>query len=159
MSSPHRHNNLIFLTNRVGRQLANRLLQDMEFEGFRPQPTHIGLIADLVERDGLRQQDLAIATIKDKATVARAIKQLEEAGMLRRTVDPDDRRQKTITLTAKAHRLYDHVRRHADDLLADAQRGVDPAELAVCTSVLHQLYHNLYDHAPVAAAPATPINQ
>ena len=139
-----RHNNLIFLTNRVGRQLANRLLGELEFEGFRPQPTHVGLIADLVEQDGLRQQDLAISTIKDKATIARAVKQLETAGMLRREVDPTDRRQKIITLTARAHRLFALVRARADAALIEAQQHIDPDRMAVCIDVLHQVYQTLY---------------
>ncbi|MEO0731527.1 MAG: hypothetical protein AAFZ52_01735, partial [Bacteroidota bacterium] len=75
MTSPQ--NNLIFLTNRIGRQLSRLLLAGIEFEGYQPHGSHMGLLADLIDNDGQRQQDLAISTIKDKGTVARALASLE----------------------------------------------------------------------------------
>ena len=136
--------NLIFLTNRVGRQLSRLLLDRMEFEEFLPQNTHMGLLADLMTRDGMRQQDLAISTIKDKGTVARALKQLETAGFVLREVDPEDRRQKRIYLTEKARQLWAYVHSHADKAICCAQKDISPEELAVCTSVLNKIYHNLH---------------
>ena len=136
--------NLIFLTNRVGRQLSRLLLERMEFEEFLPQSTHMGLLADLMTNDGLRQQDLAISTIKDKGTVARGLKQLETAGMITREVDPEDRRQKRIYLTEKAHRMWAYVQDHADHTICCAQKGISPEELRVCTNVLNKIYHNLH---------------
>ncbi len=104
----------------------------------------MGLLADLMNNDGLRQQDLAISTIKDKGTVARALKQLETAGLINREVDPEDRRQKRIKLTEKAHRMWTYVHDHADYAICCAKKDIPPEELAVCTSVLNKIYHNLH---------------
>lgn len=142
MTNPRQ--NLIFLTNRVGRQLARLMLEQMEFEEFLPQSTHMGLLADIVLSDGQRQQDLAISTIKDKGTVARSLKQLEAAGIIERTVDQADRRQKRIHLTDKGGRLWAYARGHAAQALNHAQRGINDADLALCTSVLGRIYDNLH---------------
>lgn len=147
MKDPHQ--NLIFLTNRVGRQLSRLLLERMEFEEFLPQSTHMGLLADLMTNDGLRQQDLAISTIKDKGTVARALKQLEKAEIITREVDPEDRRQKRIHLTEKAHRMWTYVLEHADHAICCAQKDIPPEELAVCTNVLNKIYHNLHQQLSI----------
>ncbi len=141
--------NLIFLTNRVGRQLSRMLLEQMEFEEFQAQPTHMGLLADLMTQDGQRQQDLAISTIKDKGTVARALKQLETAGMIQRTVDSGDRRQKRIHLTDKGHCMWAYVRVQARHTMDCAQRDISTEDLDVCTSVLHQIYQNLHQQLSI----------
>jgi len=118
----------------------------MEFENFLPQSTHMGLLADLITGDCQRQQDLAISTIKDKGTVARSLKQLEDSGIIRRTVDTQDRRQKLIHLTEKGHRLWEYASEHADHALHQAGKGIAPEELVVCNNVLQKIYHNLHQH-------------
>jgi len=116
----------------------------MEFEKFRPQGTHMGLLSDIVLADGQRQQDLAISTIKDKGTVARSLKQLETAGIIKRTVDPEDRRQKRIHLTEKGGRLWAYAHDHAAHAMDCAQRDIPDEDLALCTSVLEKIYNNLH---------------
>lgn len=142
MNNPKQH--LIFLTNRVGRQLTRLLLERMEFEEFLPQSTHMGLIADLITSDGKRQQDLAISTIKDKGTVARSLKQLEDTGIIERSIDPEDRRQKIIHLTEKGRRLWEYTRSHAEHAMCAATKGIPQEELAVCVSSLNKIYQNLH---------------
>lgn len=137
--------NLIFLTNRVGRQLSRLLLEQMEFEAFQPQSTHMGLLADIVMGDGQRQQDLAISTIKDKGTVARSLKQLETSGFIRREMDLADRRQKRIHLTEKGRRMWCYTRERADQSMGCATKGILPEDLAVCTNVLNKIYRNLHE--------------
>jgi DNA-binding MarR family transcriptional regulator len=120
------------------------MLERMEFEKFRPQGTHMGLLSDIVLADGQRQQDLAISTIKDKGTVARSLKQLETAGIIKRTVDPEDRRQKRIHLTEKGGRLWAYAHDHAAHAMDCAQRDIPDEDLALCTSVLEKIYNNLH---------------
>lgn len=137
------HNNLIFLTNRVARQLSNLLLSRMDYEGFLPQGSHLGILADLVIKDGPRQQDLALSAIIDKATVARALGNLEREEMIRRTVDPLDRRQKRIYITDRGRDLWRYARDFSQQTIAIARRGVSDEELLSCTRVLQRMYHNL----------------
>ncbi len=104
----------------------------------------MGLRSDIVLADGQRQQDLAISTIKDKGTVARSLKQLETAGIIKRTVDPEDRRQKRIHLTEKGGRLWAYAHDHAAHAMNCAQRDIPDEDLALCTSVLEKIYNNLH---------------
>jgi DNA-binding MarR family transcriptional regulator len=137
--------NLIFLTNRVGRQLSRLLLEHMEFEAFQPQSTHMGLLADIVSGDGQRQQDLAISTIKDKGTVARSLKQLETSGFIRRETDLEDRRQKRIHLTEKGKRMWCYTLERAHQAMDCATKDISPQDLSVCTGVLNKIYRNLHE--------------
>lgn len=142
MTKPENH--LIFLTNRVGRQLAKLVLTNMKYEGYQPHSSHMGLLADLVEKDGQRQQDLAISTIRNKGTVARALASLEAGGMIERKNDPKDRRQKRIFITEKGRQLWSLAENRCFGALDIAARGLSTEEMNNCTAVLHKIYLNLH---------------
>ncbi len=109
----------------------------------------MGLVADLVGNDGLRQQDLAISTIKDKGTVARALKQLESAGILMRKVDAEDRRQKLIRLTDKGNRLWQFAKCKAINTMETATLDIEPTEFDTCIDVLQRVYQNLHQQLSI----------
>lgn len=132
------------------------LLERMEFEGFLPQSTHMGLVADLVGNNGLRQQDLAISMIKDKGTVARALKQLESAGIIRREVDLEDRRQKRIHLTAKGERMWCFAQENSSEAMGTATQDISEDDFDVCINVLKQVYQNLHQQLSI---PQTLTNE
>ena len=136
---------MLFLTNRVGRQMARYVLGGFEFDGFSPQGTHVGLLADLTVRDGQRQQDLAITGVKDKATVARAIVQLLDAGFITRKQDTVDRRQKLIFITDKGQKMWGQVRERMRALTPELVSDVDPEKLSICQEVLTDMYLKLHE--------------
>jgi len=109
----------------------------------------MGLVADLVGNDGLRQQDLAISTIKDKGTVARALKQLESAGIIIRKSDTEDRRQKRIHLTEKGQRMWHYTRQKSVDTMETARHEITEDEFDTCIDVLKRVYHNLHQQLSI----------
>ncbi|MCB0596418.1 MAG: MarR family transcriptional regulator [Lewinellaceae bacterium] len=136
-------NSLVFLTNRVGRLLANqiRLRSGMETLGLMPH--HIGILVELWARDGLRQQDLAVSIIKDKATIARALDHLESENIVVRVPDPNDKRNKHIYLTHKGKALHQQIWPHAESVMKEVLEDVEPQDLETCKKVLEHVYHKL----------------
>ncbi|MFA6810553.1 MAG: MarR family winged helix-turn-helix transcriptional regulator [Desulfoplanes sp.] len=70
----------------------------------------IPYIMATVEKDGQTQDELAAHQHVNRAATARMLKNMEAAGFITRTENPDNRRQKLVWPTAKAEAL-------ADDLL------------------------------------------
>lgn len=140
---PQLSNNLLFLTNRVARQLTAISLEGVQLDGWRPQGTHLGIMADLLNGDGVRQQDLAISAIKDKATIARSLGVLEREGFVDRKIDRNDRRQKLIFLTNKGRQLHQEVMPMLLGRMEKQTQSIDPAELQICLGVLLRLYEQL----------------
>ncbi len=134
---------LLFLTIRLGRLVTNRIDQQLEPEDQSLIGPHIGVLHDLYHKDGVRQQDLAISSIKDKATIARALKSLEEKALVVRTADPVDRRTKRIYITPKGRKTIERIKPVGIAVMEEAQMGVPEEELAACQRVLQQLYDNL----------------
>ena len=139
--------NLIFLTNRVGRQLSSLILAELDIDGYRPQSTHMAILADLYnEAAGLRQQDLAVSAIKDKATIARSLAQMEANGLVLRDPDPKDRRNKLISLTPKGRAIFTHFQPVKRQVMEVATQQIHPDDLAQCKLTLARIYHNLQVH-------------
>jgi len=59
-------------------------------------------IAELFEEDELSQDELAARIKVNRAATARALKALEDGGFIKRRENPDNRRQKLVSLTSKA---------------------------------------------------------
>ena len=134
---------LLSLTNRVARLLTQYFVEKSELAATGLQPQHIGVLNDLWHRDGLRQQDLAIALIKDKATITRLISYLEEKNILVRIADKDDRRTKRIYLTYEGRRLRELLVPRAEQVVEAATEQVSADELLTCLRVLGKIYENL----------------
>ncbi|MBU1003216.1 MAG: MarR family transcriptional regulator [Proteobacteria bacterium] len=59
-------------------------------------------IAELFDEDELSQDELATRIRVNSSATARALRALEDAGFIQRRENPDNRRQKLVSLTAKA---------------------------------------------------------
>lgn len=103
----------------------------------------MGIIADLCQQDGVRQQDLATSSLKDKATITRSVNFLEQEGLVMRTPDPTDRRTKRIYITSKGRQVYQKMLPLGHTILAQAKQEIEAEELAICQRVLQQMYNNL----------------
>ncbi len=137
---------LIFLTNRVGRLLANRIRQEVE-EDLEVIMPHMGVLVDLWMKDGVRQQELAVSVIKDKGTIARSLDVLEREQVVVRMPDEQDRRNKRIYLTDHGRRLRCRLLPHAGVVLAQATDGLSEEAIDICRTVLVRMYHNLNEEA------------
>jgi len=137
---------LIFLTNRVGRLLANRIRQsvDEDMEVIMP---HMGVLVDLWMQDGVRQGELAVSVIKDKGTIARSIDILERESLVVRVPDEHDRRNKRIYLTHRGREMRCRLIPHAHAVLADATTGLSTEAIALCGEVLLHMLNRLNEEA------------
>lgn len=133
---------LIFLTNRVGRLLANRVRQCSGMEAWGLQHAHMGIMVDLWEQEGVRQQDLAVSNIKDKATIARALDSMEKANLVVRVPDATDKRTKLIYLTHRGREMREKLRPYAYQAMDEATEGLDEESLKTCRKVLQHILGN-----------------
>ncbi len=134
---------LIFLTNRVGRLLANAVQDQVKVDLPDIHSQHIGILAELWEQDGLRQQDLALSLIKDKASITRSIDYLEQHNVVLRVADAQDKRNKRIYLTHKGKMLKEVILPLSERVIEAAMEGILPSERKTCIKVLDKIYRNL----------------
>ena len=63
----------------------------------------------LAREDGIIQEELASRFHLNESTIARALRKLEDAGMVQRKVDENNRRRKIITVTEKGRAAVDSI--------------------------------------------------
>lgn len=132
-----------FLTNRVGRLLGIHLKKVLGKEEF-DLPVHcFGILADLWNKDGVKQQDLAISIVKDKATIARALELMEKQNIIVRIVDEKDKRNKKIFLTHKGMHLQHKLMNMDKTINSEATKSLTKEEIETSKKVLKKMYQNL----------------
>ena len=96
----------------------------------------------LTRRPGLRQVELADLLELEPITLCRIIDRLEEAGLVERTRDPDDRRAWRLHVTAQAQPLIDKLQAVGASLVDQAFAGIDPKDIETTRRVLAQAREN-----------------
>lgn len=90
----------------------------------------------------MRQIELADMLDIEPITLSRIVDRLEEAGLVERVADPADRRAWRLHVTVKAQPLVEKLRAVADDMIADAFAGIDPAHIEITRQVLGRVREN-----------------
>lgn len=96
----------------------------------------------LTRTPGLRQVELADMLELEPITLCRIVDRLEEAGLVERTRDLEDRRAWRLHVTAGAQPLIEKLQAVGAELVAEAFSGIDPAEIETVRRVLHQVREN-----------------
>ena len=101
------------------------------------------VLAELRQRDGLTQTEIADLVMMEKAPLGRVIDRMEEVGLVVRRPDPADRRVRRVYLTDALDRLYDPLWGAAFAMFDVALEGFTPEEYAALLDMLRRIKENL----------------
>jgi MarR family transcriptional regulator for hemolysin len=96
----------------------------------------------LTRTPGLRQVELADLLDLEPITLCRIVDRLEEAGLVERARDPEDRRAWRLHVTEKAQPLVEKLRAVGAKLVEQAFAGIDPKEIETTRQVLARVRDN-----------------
>lgn len=99
-------------------------------------------------REPLMQTELAHCLSVEQPTVVAMLDRLQRAGLIRREVDPHDRRIRRVRLTSEGAEVYAEVRRVARAFRQEKLRDLDVEMLRQMTELLHDLQHRLEEPGP-----------
>lgn len=119
----------------VGRLWRRVINQRMVFTGL---PYAQWMVLDNLNRsgEGVNQKVVARRVGIERSAMVRVIKDMEEAGLLRRETPPDDNRTRHLVLTEKG-------RKHAKEISATARQFDDIVLAGFSTPDLHHLFTQL----------------
>jgi MarR family transcriptional regulator for hemolysin len=130
-----------FLVNDVARLLR---------QNFNRRAQELGLsqaqwraLAYLSRQEGVNQITLADSLEIQPITLARLIDHLQEAGLVDRRLDPEDRRAFRLYLTEKAQPLIDRMVALAAETREDAMAGLSDKEDRAVIRALQRIKKNL----------------
>ena len=96
----------------------------------------------LTRTPGLRQVELADMLDLEPITLCRIVDRLEEAGLVERTRDPEDRRAWRLNVTERAQPLIEKLQGIGAVLVDQAFAGIDPKDIDIARKVLAQAREN-----------------
>ena len=76
-------------------------------------------------------------------TVIGVLQRMEAKGLIVTTVDPQDKRQRIITMTDHALELTTKIRDHVSDFEKDMVEGLSDEEIDTVKRLLHKVYKNI----------------
>jgi MarR family transcriptional regulator for hemolysin len=79
---------------------------------------------------------------KDKSYILRLINAIEEDDLIKRVVNPVDRRKNILVVTEKGLLLLDRFLTIENELLKDLQQGISQDEIDIFYKVIDQIQHN-----------------
>jgi DNA-binding MarR family transcriptional regulator len=121
----------------VARRLRARLPEG------RIDPAMMFVLHHVQAGGSLRVSALAEAMGLDTSTASRHVRQLEEAGYLARTGDPDDRRASRVRLTRRGRAALDHAMRARAAVLDRAIAGWPDDDRATLAILMTRLADSL----------------
>jgi MarR family transcriptional regulator, transcriptional regulator for hemolysin len=143
MSLPNiRH--VFYLVHDLARQLR-RWQEKVSREQGLNQP-QLRAMAQLCDRDGISQTELAGLIESDPMTVGGVVERLEARGLVRRAIHPTDSRAKIVLITEAARALVAEVRAKATRYEPQILEGISADELQTALSVLERISANLDKH-------------
>ncbi len=97
----------------------------------------------LWSEDGLSQRELSTRVGMMEPTTVIALRSMENAGLIRRVRNADDKRKTQVWLTPKAKRMRNELLQVARGITDDAEHGIARADLAVFRRVIAWMTTNL----------------
>lgn len=132
-----------YILGRAARTMGAHINRRFEKVGFEITCEQWSILVSLWQHDGQTQQELAGQTCKDKTSMTRLIDTMERHGLVKRTANDKDRRQKRIVLTAKGRAMYSKVVALMQKSLGVIEKKIAPRDVAICKKVLCQVYNHL----------------
>ena len=95
------------------------------------------------EKDGANQQEIADATLKDKASLTYLVDNLTRRELVYRQEDATDRRNKLIFLTEQGRQLHELVFPWLEEMYTKAHADIPACEFSSAMQLLRKVIANL----------------
>jgi DNA-binding MarR family transcriptional regulator len=132
-----------FITGKASTAIARNLQKKFGAAGLKITIEQWSVLYHLWKEDGKSQQELCIATFRDKPSITRLVDNLEKQQLVKRVPAENDRRINLIFLTKQAQKLQEETMALAEATLNEALQGVPPERIEICKEVLQVVYDNL----------------
>lgn len=112
---------------------------------YTPSPLQGKIIDYLAIHSGekINQNDLKNALGVSKATISGTLQIMEKNGIVRREIDENDARNKTIILTKKSEGLYEKVKYVFEILDKELTKNISKEELKAYYDISEKLFNNI----------------
>lgn len=132
-----------FITNRISRLIGQIIENKGPLHQMNFPPSCLEVLGELWHQDAINQKDLGKALIKTKSSINKMIIALENAEMIYRQEDTQDRRNKIVLLTEKGRNFKEFMLQKSQEGERRATEGISEQDVQKTKEVLKKMYNNL----------------
>lgn len=137
------HDSIGRVAGEVSRHIGRVLVKAFSDKGFDISAKEWGALSYLYNNKGMNQNAIKDAVGLDKVGVKRLVDRLEQKKMVKRKVNPSDKRNYVLNLTKLGNESYIQLSLIADEVLNIATKNIDKNEMTSALNVLKRLISNL----------------
>jgi DNA-binding MarR family transcriptional regulator len=130
----------------VDAYITNRMVE----EDIDLTKVQLIMLKILYSNDGQPQNDLALITNRDKASLARLIDTMERKGLVVRVPSKEDKRIKLVHITKKGMGYYERARPILADMIDNIQQGISPKDIKFMIEKFRHMQLNI-ENSPLVA--------
>lgn len=130
--------------NRLSFSLRKELSQRFKENNFPIGGEEWGMLLHLWRQDGRSPSELADLTIRDRTTVTRLIDGMVKKDLVKREIDPNDRRRSLIFLTPHGQSLQQQLVPIAQELIHQSLKGISQQDIDHAVRVMKQMAENMH---------------
>lgn len=120
-----------------------RKIKSVEMKKFALKSTHVSCIYHLYGNEPLTAGELCDICREDKASISRAIEQLEEEGCVVSAENGGKKYRTPFVLTLKGREIGRHIVDKVNELTALVGEGIEEHERSILYKNLETIYENL----------------
>ena len=121
-------------------EFLKKRLAERGFDDFAS--SHGYILYQLSVNSGITMKELSEKINRDKSTTTVLVRKLEKAGLLKITVDQNDKRNKLLSLTSKGSEYNQMTKNLSEQLLATFYKGFSQAEKDEFCEFLERIKRN-----------------
>lgn len=106
-------------------------------------PEQFSVLSSLSKTQGISQKELAELTERDQTTVGKIVEKLIKKELVKRTVDPFDRRSVILSISNKGNELYKIMRPEMKFLQEQAFNNISLSEMEVFFITMNKIRDNI----------------
>ena len=137
------YESLGYLTYHASGSIRKSIGRELARKGYPIKAEQFTILVYVWEEDGQSQRLLAEKIYREKTAVTRALAAAEAVGLVERRRDPADGREKRVFLTPQGKKLMGEVTQLVQEILQEAEKGIDAGVVANCKDALRRIRQNL----------------
>lgn len=130
-----------FLPQQIARSAAhvNRAFSQFLSEHFSISVAEWRIMANLAQSEALSVRDIQAYVDMDKPKISRAADRLEKNGLVKKSVNAQDKRLIELSLTQKGQQMFAHIAPQAHDFEQNLLEKIGPTNKKLLASLLERL--------------------
>lgn len=139
----HLEENLLPWLSRVLKSYSKVVMDEFEKRNIQVSRDQYIVLRKLSEEDGQMQNDLALATDRDKTSLTRLLTTMERKGHIRRVSCPHDKRVKKVFITESGKDTIKNCLPVLKHIADTSEADIDKKEIESAIKILKKVHLNL----------------